>query len=174
MAISHQALCDSIQLLNTIFFLQLLNCFLFTLIYNTLSPFGVFSLARSKTYNSFVYYYVLFSTIWCSYYNFFVVNIVAWASLVAREGKKTRVEVHGLITNQIDSATVQMLSSFSMQIEHSSVYVSSGMFVYDWTLLYLVRLNIYEFFQTCNWTIHSKQIFTSNISYLIVLIQFDG
>lgn len=61
---------------------------------------------------------------------------------MTKEGQATRIFIQRLMNELNDNVVSNMLSSFGMQVDHSPMAISSGLFVYDWNILYLVNLHI--------------------------------
>lgn len=143
LAICHQILCDSIDLLNSFFCLQVLFIFLVSVVFNTLCCFGIYNLARGNYKNQNELYFMIMNCIWALYHLYFIVGVVMFSSFVTKEGKSTRTFIQRLMDVLNDKTTSQMLSGFCVQINHCCIDISSGLFVYNWSILYLV--NFYHF-----------------------------
>lgn len=88
----------------------------------------------------------IFDSSWLIY-NIIVIFVLNFcAILLKNEAKKSLILLHKLERNGL-------VQHFSMQIEHRPIVVSSGMYDYDWILIYTVSIS----------TSHLINIYISNL-----------
>ena len=161
----HSILCDSTGLLAKSFNLQILLLFTIFNLFDLLCFFEVLhNLTKNFEITTEDFILNIFDLVWVVFNVYFIIVLIWIAVLLKNEAQKTSDLLH-----RLEGKCVAL--HFATQIEHHHVVISSGMYEYNWTFIYLVSnylkicypIYIHVFLQIISWT----------LTYVIVLIQFD-
>lgn len=148
----HIRLCDTVDLLNFCFSLNLLNYFCQFVIFSIFYFFGLYHFMTTpvKTVAELIFNVV--TSFYWAYYFWFGAWMVTVGSWIESEGKEIKREVHSKIPKNAKAA--KACNNFCLQMDQNNPVVSCGLFAVGWAF-------VFAFIGTL-------------FSYLIILIQFES
>jgi 7tm Chemosensory receptor len=142
-------LFDTANLINFCFSFDLLNFFLQFLFFLIFFLFDIFHFVTTdSTLNDWIFVSISFG--YLQFYFWFGAWVILHAGQLSNEVSEMESLVQSKVTSEEDQKRFIFLT---MQLQHSKIYVSSGIFVIDWNFLFIMIGSVF--------------------SYIIILIQFD-
>lgn len=154
MALLHDKVCRTAELINASFALNLINYLLYFVFYVILFSFGTYNylITPNAPINQLIMSFITLQ--WILYYLVGLVWIILIASWIKSEGKMTVKLFHQLTILNNDTRLLKTVQMSTMQIVHRQPTISAGLFNIDYELTTLMIGAVF--------------------SYTIILVQFNS